>query len=151
MGIQRVVSSGGVIYRNAEDGELQVALISNDRRWLLPKGFVEQGETAEEAALREVKEETGLQGEIVGKLGDIDYSFSRGTRFFKTVHFYLMKFIGGSMTEHDSEVDTVRWVPISEAARILAYPNERRIVQTAETMLRQKPGEDEKKQSSSKP
>jgi 8-oxo-dGTP pyrophosphatase MutT (NUDIX family) len=131
---QRVVSSGGVIFR-VVNGQFKVALISRRRAWCLPKGLIEQGETAEEAAVREVKEETGLEGEIVEKIGEINYNFFRGKRYFKTVHFFLLKYVGGSVSNHDFEADKVKWVPISEALRILTYVNERKIFEKAEEML----------------
>ena len=135
MKTQRVVSSGGVIFRTV-NGQFEVALISRGKVWCLPKGLIEQGETAEETALREVKEETGLEGEIVKKVGGISYSFFRGKRYFKTVHFYLLKRIGGSVENHDFEADRVTWVPISEAFQVLTYVNEREILRKVEGMLK---------------
>jgi len=132
---QRVVSSGGVIFRTVND-QFQVALISRGRVWCLPKGLIEQGETAEETALREVKEETGLEGEIVNKIGEINYNFFKRKRYFKTVHFYLLKNVGGSVTNHDFEADRVRWFPISEALQVLTYVNEIRILKKAEKFLK---------------
>ena len=136
MEARRVVSAGGVICR-AVDGRFEVALISRGSVWCLPKGLVEQAETSEEAALREVREETGLEGKLVGKIGEISYSFVRSVSYLKTVHFYLMMLVGGSMNDHDSEVDRVQWFPMSEAFQVLAYPNERRILGKAEDMLKQ--------------
>jgi 8-oxo-dGTP pyrophosphatase MutT (NUDIX family) len=131
---KRVVSSGGVIFRKV-DGVFEVALVSRRNIWCLPKGLIEANETAEETALREVKEETGLMGEIIGKIGEINYSFFRKQRYFKTVHFYLLKFIGGSMDAHDSEMDKVKWFPISDAVKVLTYVNERKIMRKALKML----------------
>jgi 8-oxo-dGTP pyrophosphatase MutT (NUDIX family) len=132
---QRLVSAGGVIARKTDD-TFEVALIFNNGLWLLPKGLVEEDETFEETAVREVKEETGLAGEIIEKVGEINYAFSRDRFFFKTVHFYLLRYVGGSVGTHDSEADDVRWFAISEAAQLLAYPNEQRIVVEAERRLR---------------
>ena len=132
---QRVVSSGGVIFRTV-NGQFEVALISRGKVWCLPKGLIEQGETTEETALREVKEETGLEGEIFKKIGEISYNFFRGKRYLKKVHFYLLKHIGGSVSNHDFEADRVKWFPISEAFQVLTYVNERRILRKAEEMLK---------------
>jgi len=131
---KRVVSSGGVIFRKVNGG-FEVALVSRRNIWCLPKGLIEANETADEAALREVKEETGLNGEIIGKIGEINYSFFRNRRYFKTVHFYLLKFVGGSIEAHDSEMDKVKWFPISDAIRVLTYVNERKIMRKAVKML----------------
>lgn len=131
----RVISSGGVVFRVVND-QFKVALISRGRVWCLPKGLIEEGETAEETGLREVKEETGLDGEIVEKIGTINYNFFRGKRYFKTVHFFLLKHVGGSVSDHDFEADKVRWFPIPEALKILTYVNERRILRKAEKMLK---------------
>ena len=129
-----MVSSGGVIFRKVNGG-FEVALVSRRNIWCLPKGLIEANETADEAALREVKEETGLNGEIIGKIGEIHYSFFRNRRYFKTVHFYLLKFVGGSIEAHDSEMDKVKWFPISDAIRVLTYVNERKIMKKAVKML----------------
>ena len=134
---QRIVSSGGVIFR-AIDGRFEIALISRGRVWCLPKGLIEHGETAEETALREVREETGLEGVIVDKIGRINYHFYRGKRYSKTVHFFLLQFVGGSVSDHDYEADSVKWFSTSEAVRLLTYVNERRICRKAEKILKQK-------------
>jgi 8-oxo-dGTP pyrophosphatase MutT (NUDIX family) len=132
---KHVVSAGGVIYKSVGDS-FEVALVSRGRVWCLPKGIIEKGETAEETALREVKEETGLAGELIGKIGEISYNFFSGRRFFKTVHFYLFRYVGGSVEAHDSEVDSVKWFPISEALQALTYINEKKIVTKALEMLK---------------
>lgn len=131
---KRVVSSGGVIFRKVNGG-FEVALVSRRNIWCLPKGLIEANETAEETALREVREETGLKGEILGKIGEVSYTFFRNRRYFKTVHFYLLKFVGGSTDDHDSEMDKVKWFPISDAVRVLTYVNERKIMRKALKML----------------
>ncbi len=135
MKTQNVVSSGGVIYRKV-DGEFEVALISKGRIWCLPKGLIEKGETAEETAVREVREETGLAGEIVQKIGKIHYDFRKEKHFFKTVHFFLLKFTKGSVDAHDFEVDTAIWVPISDGIIKLTYVNEKKMLRKAIDILR---------------
>lgn len=133
--VKKVVSAGGVIYREDTNG-FKVALILNDNFWCLPKGLIEEGETLEATASREVREETGLTGELVGKIGEISYSFFRRKRYVKTVHFYLFKCVGGSVDAHDSEVDEARWFSIPDALNALVYPNEKKMLLKAEKMLK---------------
>lgn len=102
--------------------------------WGLPKGQVESGESAAEAALREVREETGLDAEIVEPLDDITYWFAwppDRTRYRKTVHFFLMKMTGGDPGDHDDEVDEVRFVPAGTAARLASYGSEKKVLRRA--------------------
>lgn len=102
--------------------------------WGLPKGGVESGETFAQAAVREVAEETGIDGVVNRELGSITYSFySRqdGGRIHKTVHYYLMRATGGDTSRHDHEVSEARWMPLREALALMAYPNEREMVRRA--------------------
>jgi 8-oxo-dGTP pyrophosphatase MutT (NUDIX family) len=136
--LREKTSAGGVVVRR--DGALKVCLIKPVGRtvWGLPKGGIEPGETLEQAALREVLEETGILGEIDQKLGSIDYVFySRGRtgRVHKTVHYYLMRALSGDTERHDHEVSEARWVSIPEALRLMTYPNERDMVVRAATAL----------------
>jgi ADP-ribose pyrophosphatase YjhB (NUDIX family) len=127
-------SAGGVVVR--QQGDLEVCLIQPSGRsvWGLPKGGLEKGETLQQAALREVSEETGIHAEIVSDLGAIDYSFfSRGQsgRVHKTVHYFLMRATGGDTARHDHEVSEARWATFSEALELMTYPNERDVVRRA--------------------
>lgn len=139
---QLEVSSGGVIYRQSPNG-IEVALTQTSRGpiWCLPKGRVEQRESLEEAALREVREETGLSGLIERKLRPIEYTYlSRSndgnrTSIEKTVHFYLMEFREGSTRDHDSEVIDVRWFPLDVAGRLLHHAGERDVLALAKKAL----------------
>jgi 8-oxo-dGTP pyrophosphatase MutT (NUDIX family) len=135
----RDVSAGGVVYRREPpDGQIEVALVGRLRpkRWALPKGTPEVGETLEGTALREVGEETGLLVRIEQPLDRIQYRFVwGGVRHFKTVHFYLMEMVGGDTANHDGEYDVVEWFPIGEALRRLSYPNEARVVDKAQQVL----------------
>ena len=136
----REISSGGVVYRDRQ-GALEVALIVARRRWRLPKGQVEEGEGLEETALREVREETGLDGKVVEKLGDITYWYTNKThdgetiRIFKRVYFYLIRCLGGDIARHDEEVEDVRWWPIEQARQRLFYPTERKMMRQAMSCL----------------
>jgi 8-oxo-dGTP pyrophosphatase MutT (NUDIX family) len=133
----RATSAGGVVHRNL-DGRLQVLLVHrrSPRLWALPKGTPDSGETIEETALRETREETGIEVEIERQLRSIRYFFVRGsTRFHKTVHFFLMRPIGGSTDQHDSEFDEVRWTDLEEALAILNHATERSVVEEAAQVL----------------
>ena len=111
-----------------------------DRRgrmlWSLPKGHIELGETAEQTAIREVAEETGIRGSVLAALGSIDYWFvTDGRRVHKTVHHYLMRFSGGELSDEDVEVAEVAWVPIRELPSRLAYADERRLAEVADELI----------------
>ena len=106
-----------------------------DSTWTLPKGTPSNAESLEQTAMREVEEETGLEVRIAAPVGAIEYFFTQsGTRIHKTVHFFLMEAVGGSLDNHDHEFDEVRWVPIEEARRMLTYPTERQMVEQALTV-----------------
>ena len=102
----------------------------------LPKGHLDQNETAEAAARREVTEETGVSAELIDKLGDVEYSYERrGRRRRKSVAFYLFEYRSGSLEDHDHEIEDARWMPLEEAAEALTYPGERGIVRRALSRL----------------
>ena len=135
------VSAGGVVYRR-RGRRVEVALISvgEQRRWQLPKGLVGRGESPEEAALREVREETGLGCEVEGALEKVEYwYFSKGgarrVRFHKFVHFYLMRYVSGDVSGHDDEVNEARWVESGAAAGMLAFKGERKALAEALEMI----------------
>ncbi|WP_099023846.1 NUDIX hydrolase [Mycolicibacterium palauense] len=136
-------SAGGLVI-DGLDGprEEQVAALIGriDRRgrmlWSLPKGHIEQGETAEQTAIREVAEETGIEGKVLAALGSIDYWFvTEGRRVHKTVHHYLLRFSGGELSDDDVEVSEVAWVPLHELPARLAYADERRLAQVAGELI----------------
>jgi 8-oxo-dGTP pyrophosphatase MutT (NUDIX family) len=136
---QKATSAGGVVFR-LNDGSREVLLCgrSSDRLWALPKGTPEAGETLEQTALREVREETGVEVEKVGVVGEVKYWFSRpqeGVRYNKTVHHFLLQPIGGDPSLHDHEFDDVRWFPVQEALKLMTYPNEARILRMAIEMV----------------
>ncbi|MFQ5858604.1 MAG: NUDIX hydrolase, partial [Anaerolineae bacterium] len=126
-------SAGGVVVRR-RDEQLEVALIlvgsQEEKRWQLPKGWLEKGEDSATAAVREVGEETGLEVEIIEKLPTIDFWFYEGpdTRVHKFVAFYLMRATGGDVEQHDNEVAAVRWFPLEEAIEAQAFDSEQELV-----------------------
>jgi 8-oxo-dGTP pyrophosphatase MutT (NUDIX family) len=133
----RATSAGGVVHRAAADG-LEIVLVR--RRlpplWALPKGTPDAGETLAETAVRETGEETGLRVEVEEPIRSITYFFVHGrTRFHKTVHFFLMRPIGGRLEDHDHEFDEVRWVQIDEALRLMTHATERQVVERAAEIL----------------
>lgn len=137
--IKRKISSGGVIFRKSGD-RIEVALIMarGKKAWSLPKGLIDKNETPEETALREVREESGLHGEIVEKIGHISYWYSldeERIKVHKMVHFFLLKYIKGDTRDHDHEVDEVRWFAIDDAIETLSYRSEQQMAQKAKIMI----------------
>jgi 8-oxo-dGTP pyrophosphatase MutT (NUDIX family) len=133
----RATSAGGVVHRTV-DGRLELVLVHRRSPvlWALPKGTPDSGETLEETALRETREETGLEVEIERPVRSIRYFFVRGTtRFHKTVHFFLMRAIGGSTDAHDAEFDEVRWLGVEEALALLSHATERTVVEEALSLV----------------
>ncbi len=135
------VSAGGVVFRR-RGRRAEVALISvgEKNRWQLPKGLVGKGESPEEAALRETREETGLDAELIEEIDKIEYwyvSTERGARvrYHKFVHFYLMRYTSGDTADHDHEVNEARWVEIGEATGMLAFRGERAVLERAREMV----------------
>jgi 8-oxo-dGTP pyrophosphatase MutT (NUDIX family) len=129
-------SAGGIVIRFAET--IPQFVVGRRRRerdgatWTLPKGTPIAGETLEETAVREVGEETGLRVRIVAPLDAISYTFvQRGMRIHKTVHYFLMEPIGGSLEDHDHEFEEVRWVSFEDAPALLSFETERSLVSLA--------------------
>lgn len=142
--VRREVSAGGLVYRRDSNGELQFVLIRprDSTNWALPKGHIEKDESIEAAAVREVREETGLEVGSVEPLGEVSYIFSWRdrpeaslVRIFKRVHFFTMEFVGGDSSGHDSEIDEVTWFPAEEAARRATYKDERNLIEKAIAVL----------------
>jgi 8-oxo-dGTP pyrophosphatase MutT (NUDIX family) len=126
-------AAGGVVRREGEHGA-EVALLGrvNDGSWVFPKGTPTEGESLEATAVREVREETGLDVRIVRPLGEMTYSFvASGERIHKVVHFFLMEAIGGDPSLHDAEYDEVRWVTIVDARRMLTFDTYRDVLDRA--------------------
>jgi 8-oxo-dGTP pyrophosphatase MutT (NUDIX family) len=136
MKTERQTSAGGVLVRTRPDGD-EVLLASRRTRrgelvWGLPKGLVERGESPEDTAVREVREETGYEGQVRGPLGDVSYWFVwEGTRIRKTVHFFLMNDTGAEPGPRDREMEEVRWFPLDEAADAAGFESEKGIIRRA--------------------
>jgi 8-oxo-dGTP pyrophosphatase MutT (NUDIX family) len=134
------VSAGGVVFRlNGSAPEVALIQVGEDR-WQLPKGLIDDGESPEAAALREVREETGLTAEQVAPLDKVEYWYVSGSgerrvRFHKFIHFYLMRYLSGSVADHDHEVNEARWVAIDDAITMLTFENEQKVVAQAKTLI----------------
>ncbi len=131
-------SAGGVVVRGNEMIVIvPVRRDANGNRVLaLPKGHPDGDETPEEAAAREVAEETGITAELIGELGEARYTYERkGQRVAKRVAFFLFEYRSGDIADHDHEIEEARWMPLEEAARALTYEGERAVVQRALSRL----------------
>ena len=139
--VQKEVSAGGVVYRRNAD-RIEVVLASRrtrrgDLAWGLAKGGIEEGETLEDAAVREVREETGIAAEIEASLGDTRYFYVwETTRIRKTVHFFLMRATDGDPEPRDDEMEEIRWFPLERALKRAAYRGERDVIARAAELLR---------------
>jgi len=130
-------SAGGVVYTKTEGGDTEILLIRVKNRWSFPKGNIERGEPKDRAALREVKEETGVDAEIVEYLGEVDYWYSMDLyRIHKFVYYYLMRYIGGEITPQKEEIDEAKFFPIQEVESILTYPTDKKIFERAVEVLK---------------
>jgi 8-oxo-dGTP pyrophosphatase MutT (NUDIX family) len=136
------VSAGGVVYRRRDDGKVEILLAARRTRrgdiaWGLAKGGIEDGETIEDAAVREVREETGIDAVIEEPLGDTRYFYVwEEVRIRKTVHFFLMRATGGDVQDRDDEMEEVRWFPLSRGLKRAAYRGEREVLHRAAAKLR---------------
>lgn len=125
-------SYGGVVLRGED--VLVITPAGKRRVTTLPKGGSQPGETGEQTAAREVREETGVTATVLEPLGDVRYWYRRGgRRVLKTVHFYLCEYVSGSTVDHDHEVDDARWIGLAEARTALSYPGERALIERALT------------------
>ncbi len=141
--VEQVSAGGAAFWTN--DGKIEFAIVSVNpsRRWQLPKGLVDEGESAEQAALRETREEAGIECEIIEKIDTIEYWYfgnEKGSRvrYHKFVHFFLMKYVSGDEKNHDREVAEVRWVSPDEAVEMLAFKGEKEIIEKAKILLNEK-------------
>jgi 8-oxo-dGTP pyrophosphatase MutT (NUDIX family) len=138
---KREISAGGVVYRRSDDG-IEIVLASRRTRrgelaWGLAKGGIEDDESLEDAAVREVREETGLVAEIEASLGETRYFYVwENVRIRKTVHFFLMRHTGGDVDDRDDEMEEIRWFPLERALKRAAYRGERDVLGRAAELLR---------------
>ena len=134
----REVSAGGVVVRRMQGRPFVAVVRVRDQILALPKGHPDGEESAAEAARREVREETGLEAEVVERLGDVKYWYVRGgERVMKIVAFFLFRYRSGSVENHDHEVEEALWIPLDEAPRRLAYKGEREMAEAAISRLRE--------------
>lgn len=135
------VSAGGVAFRKNQDQvEVALILVGPKNRWQLPKGAVNPDEGTEQAALREVREEAGIQAEIIDLIERIDYWFyalrgGQRVRFHKFVYFYVMQYRSGDVNDHDHEVIEARWVEIDQAINLLAFESEKNMVRKSKEWI----------------
>jgi 8-oxo-dGTP pyrophosphatase MutT (NUDIX family) len=142
MSTRTEISAGGVTFRAPADGFDVAVIRTHEGRWQLPKGWIEEGEPPEATAIREVREEAGLDAEVVTQLGTIEYWYRstydpQPVRVHKYVHVFLLRYLGGSTDDHDDEVLEARWLPIEEALRTLSHKDERDMVARAKALLEQ--------------
>ena len=137
--VRTAIAAGGVVMRRRnDDWEVVLAGRQSDGTWVFPKGTPDKGESIEETAEREVREETGLDVRILRPLGQTDYWFAApGERVHKFVHFFLMEPTGGDLSAHDHEYDEVRWVPLAEARRMLSFDTYREVLDRAVAAARE--------------
>jgi len=135
------VSAGGVAFRRTRN-QIQVAIVSvkPSLRWQLPKGIVDPGEMMEVTAVREVREEAGIETDLIDLIETVQYWYQRvqygkRIRYHKYVHFYLLRYRSGNVTDHDHEIAESRWVSFEEALEKLAFKSERDVVEKARSMI----------------
>src|SRR5215211_1634462 len=135
------VSAGGVAFR-WKDSHSEIAIVSvkPKLRWQLPKGIVDADESPQQAAVREVREEAGVETDLIKLIETIEYwyrsvKYGKPVRFHKFVHFYLLKYKSGNVADHDHEVEESRWVSFEEALELLDFKSERDVVEKAREMI----------------
>lgn len=135
------ISAGGVAFRK-KGRRIEVALISvgDENRWQLPKGIVDKGEATEAAARREVREEAGIDAEMIDRIDRVEYWYfskeqSQRVRYHKFVYFFLLRYKSGDVKNHDSEVNEARWFDIDAAIDALAFNSEKKIVEKAKALI----------------
>jgi len=139
--VREQVSAGGVVFRRDNERiDVVIVAVGGNNRWQLPKGLVDKDEKPEIAAVREAREEGGIDSEVVEHIETVEYWYAgldggERVRFHKRVHFYLLRYLSGDTGNHDWEVNEARWVPIDDAKSQLAFENERRVVERAKQLI----------------
>lgn len=136
-GILREFSAGGVVYKKeAKKIKWLIVQPTGTNRWQFPKGKIDKNESSKDTALREVEEEGGVRVEIIEKIGDSRYFFIlKGKKIFKTVTFYLLKYLGDTKEGHDWEVEETIFVPYKEAFEKLSFKDDKEILKKAKEVL----------------
>ena len=135
------ISAGGVAFRWKESQpEIAIVSVQPKLRWQLPKGIVDPGESPQVTAIREVREEAGLETDLITLIETIEYWYrsvkdGKPVRYHKFVHFFLLKYKGGDVADHDHEVEESRWVSFDEALEMLDFKSEREVVEKAREMI----------------
>lgn len=136
------ISAGGVAFRDHNENlEIALILTINEHRWQLPKGHLDPGETAEQAALREVREEAGISCDLLEPIKTVNYWFTHrkdgnSLRIHKFVHFFVMKYVSGNVEDHDDEVVEAKWIEVKEALGLLFHDDEKEVVKKAAFIYR---------------
>ena len=135
------VSAGGVAFRwQDSEPEMVIVSVKPKMRWQLPKGIVDPGETPEITAVREVREEAGVETDLLALIETVEYwyralKYGKPVRYHKFVHFYLLQYRGGDVSDHDHEIEEAHWVRFEEAIEMLAFKTERGVVEKARAMI----------------
>ncbi len=141
--MKREFSAGGLVLRQREERSELAVVCPRKGVFALPKGHPESGESLEQAATREVREETGLEADPVQRLGEVRYWYTlSGERVLKTVTFFLFRYRSGSIDDHDDEVDSAAWMPLEEAPKLLSYKGEREMAVKALSSAEARTGAD---------
>lgn len=134
--MKREFSAGGIVFK---DKKVLLTKHSQNHHWGFPKGWIEKGQTSKEAALREVKEEGGIEAEILEKIGDSKYVYTlNGEKIFKVVTYYLMKYISGDPKDHDWEMEDAGWFGIEEALQILSFSQDKELLKKVSKTIKEK-------------
>ena len=137
------ISSGGVAFRwMGPEPEIAIVSVKPKLRWQLPKGIVDPGESPQMTAVREVREEAGIETELIRLVETIEYwyrsvKYGKPVRYHKFVHFYLLEYKSGDVADHDHEVEESRWVSIDESLELLEFKGERDVVEKAREIIKE--------------